>query len=207
LAESGEVAKRRLIWSAFALLFYGALLVLVYAHHNWVADSIRRRWAGGGVGYGYRAAEPFAAHISNFIRCLCRTAIDRVHVHGQIAAGLRRSFDDYRRLDIDFVRIGERNAKFQHPPPSERRRHFRQPLVVTCANRLNGLRHKARWRVCESHGDSLCCQRQFIGGLKLYRDFNRSDSSRQDGNICHRFRGMKMRKKAVVAIFGVDWQR
>jgi hypothetical protein len=47
LAESGEVAKRRLIWSAFALLFYGALLVLVYAHHNWVADSIRRRWAGG----------------------------------------------------------------------------------------------------------------------------------------------------------------
>ena len=39
LAESGEVAKRWLIWSAFALLFYGAILLLVYARHNWVANS------------------------------------------------------------------------------------------------------------------------------------------------------------------------
>jgi Acyltransferase family len=37
-AENGEVAKRWLLWSAFALLFYGAILLLVYAHHNWVAD-------------------------------------------------------------------------------------------------------------------------------------------------------------------------
>src|ERR1700761_3620480 len=37
-AENGEVARRWLTWSAFALLFYGAILLLVYAHHNWVAD-------------------------------------------------------------------------------------------------------------------------------------------------------------------------
>jgi surface polysaccharide O-acyltransferase-like enzyme len=51
LAESGEVAKRWLIWLAFALLFYGATLVLVYAHHNWVADfnSPPLDWE---VGYG-----------------------------------------------------------------------------------------------------------------------------------------------------------
>jgi len=38
LAENGEVAKRWPVWSAFALMFYGAILLLVYAHHNWVAD-------------------------------------------------------------------------------------------------------------------------------------------------------------------------
>jgi surface polysaccharide O-acyltransferase-like enzyme len=27
-----------MVWSGFALLFYGAILLLVYAHHNWVAD-------------------------------------------------------------------------------------------------------------------------------------------------------------------------
>jgi surface polysaccharide O-acyltransferase-like enzyme len=37
-AESGEVARRWPVWLAFAVLFYGAILVLVYAHHNWVAD-------------------------------------------------------------------------------------------------------------------------------------------------------------------------
>jgi len=38
LAENGELAKRWRVWPAFALAFYGAILVLVYAHHNWVAD-------------------------------------------------------------------------------------------------------------------------------------------------------------------------
>ena len=38
LAENGELAKRWAVWLAFALVFYGAILLLVYAHHNWVAD-------------------------------------------------------------------------------------------------------------------------------------------------------------------------
>jgi surface polysaccharide O-acyltransferase-like enzyme len=38
LAENGELAKRWPVWLAFALVFYLAILVLVYAHHNWVAD-------------------------------------------------------------------------------------------------------------------------------------------------------------------------
>jgi surface polysaccharide O-acyltransferase-like enzyme len=38
LEEGGELAKRWLVWLAFALVFYGAILGLVYVHHNWVAD-------------------------------------------------------------------------------------------------------------------------------------------------------------------------
>ena len=38
LAENGELARRWPIWLGFALLFYGAILLLVYAHHNWIAD-------------------------------------------------------------------------------------------------------------------------------------------------------------------------
>jgi surface polysaccharide O-acyltransferase-like enzyme len=38
LAENGELARRGPVWLAFALVFYGAILVLVYAHHNGVAD-------------------------------------------------------------------------------------------------------------------------------------------------------------------------
>jgi surface polysaccharide O-acyltransferase-like enzyme len=38
LAENGELAKRWPVWLALALVFYLAILVLVYAHHNWVAD-------------------------------------------------------------------------------------------------------------------------------------------------------------------------
>lgn len=38
LADNGEVAKRWPVWLAFSLLFYGAILLLVYVHHNWVAD-------------------------------------------------------------------------------------------------------------------------------------------------------------------------
>ena len=38
LAENGEIAKRWLIWLAFAVLFYVAILLLVYAHHNWIAN-------------------------------------------------------------------------------------------------------------------------------------------------------------------------
>jgi surface polysaccharide O-acyltransferase-like enzyme len=38
LAESGQIAKRWPLWLAFAVLFYGAILLLVYAHHKWIAD-------------------------------------------------------------------------------------------------------------------------------------------------------------------------
>ena len=38
LGEDGELVKRWPIWLAFALLFYGAILLLVYAHHNWISD-------------------------------------------------------------------------------------------------------------------------------------------------------------------------
>jgi hypothetical protein len=38
LSEQGGLVRRWSIWSAFAALFYGAILLLVYAHHNWIAD-------------------------------------------------------------------------------------------------------------------------------------------------------------------------
>ncbi len=38
LAENGALAKRWTVWPAFAFVFYGAILLLVYAHHNWLAD-------------------------------------------------------------------------------------------------------------------------------------------------------------------------
>jgi surface polysaccharide O-acyltransferase-like enzyme len=38
LAENGALAKRWTVWLAFAFTFYGAILLLVYAHHNWLAD-------------------------------------------------------------------------------------------------------------------------------------------------------------------------
>jgi peptidoglycan/LPS O-acetylase OafA/YrhL len=38
LAQNSELASRWKVWLGFALLFYGAILLLVYAHHNWIAD-------------------------------------------------------------------------------------------------------------------------------------------------------------------------
>jgi surface polysaccharide O-acyltransferase-like enzyme len=35
LAEDGELARRWLLWLGWALLFYAAILVLVYVKHNW----------------------------------------------------------------------------------------------------------------------------------------------------------------------------
>jgi surface polysaccharide O-acyltransferase-like enzyme len=37
LAEAGTLARRWPLWAGLAMLFYGAILVLVYAHHNWVS--------------------------------------------------------------------------------------------------------------------------------------------------------------------------
>jgi surface polysaccharide O-acyltransferase-like enzyme len=51
LAEDGELAKRWPVWLGFASVFYAAILILVYAHHNWVTnfDSPPFVWK---LGYG-----------------------------------------------------------------------------------------------------------------------------------------------------------
>jgi surface polysaccharide O-acyltransferase-like enzyme len=63
LAENGPIAKRWAVWLAFAVVFYGTILLLVYAHHNWLADfnSPALWWK---VAYGmafalFSAAMPF----------------------------------------------------------------------------------------------------------------------------------------------------
>src|SRR5260370_7845432 len=38
LAENGALVTGWTVWLAFAFAFYGAILLLVYAHHNWLAD-------------------------------------------------------------------------------------------------------------------------------------------------------------------------
>jgi surface polysaccharide O-acyltransferase-like enzyme len=60
LAEKGELARRWPVWLAFAFVFYAAILILVYAHHNWVAnfDSPPLIWR---FGYGLAFAAYSAA--------------------------------------------------------------------------------------------------------------------------------------------------
>jgi surface polysaccharide O-acyltransferase-like enzyme len=50
-AENGEFAARWKIWLGLALAFYGMILLLVYAHHNWVA-SFNAPPLSWRVGYG-----------------------------------------------------------------------------------------------------------------------------------------------------------
>jgi peptidoglycan/LPS O-acetylase OafA/YrhL len=38
LAEDGELARRWAAWLMFAILFFGLLLLLVFAHHNWIEN-------------------------------------------------------------------------------------------------------------------------------------------------------------------------
>src|SRR6202035_3684169 len=38
LAEGGELARRWPLWLGVAVVFYGAILGLVYIHHNWVPN-------------------------------------------------------------------------------------------------------------------------------------------------------------------------
>jgi peptidoglycan/LPS O-acetylase OafA/YrhL len=63
LAENDELAKRWPVWLGFALVFYLAILVLVYAHHNWVADfdspPLSWRTSYGLAFAGYSAAMAF----------------------------------------------------------------------------------------------------------------------------------------------------
>jgi peptidoglycan/LPS O-acetylase OafA/YrhL len=59
LAENGEIAKRWPVWLALAALFYGAILLLVYAHHNWIAnfDSPPLSWkAAYGIAFAMFSA-------------------------------------------------------------------------------------------------------------------------------------------------------
>jgi peptidoglycan/LPS O-acetylase OafA/YrhL len=60
LAANGELAGRWPVWLAFALAFYGAILALVYIHHNWVThfDSPPLAWR---TGYGLAFATFSAA--------------------------------------------------------------------------------------------------------------------------------------------------
>ena len=63
LAENGALARHWPVWLGFASAFYGTILVLVYAHHNWVADfnSPPLAWrAGYGLAFAsYSAAMAF----------------------------------------------------------------------------------------------------------------------------------------------------
>ena len=59
LAENGELAKRWPAWSGLAISFYVAILILVYAHHNWMDfDSPPLVWK---VSYGLAFASFSAA--------------------------------------------------------------------------------------------------------------------------------------------------
>jgi surface polysaccharide O-acyltransferase-like enzyme len=60
LAEDGELTKRWPAWLGFAFVFYVAILVMVYAHHNWVADFVSPPlvWK---LGYGLAFASYSAA--------------------------------------------------------------------------------------------------------------------------------------------------
>jgi Acyltransferase family len=70
-AQNGEVARRWPAWLGFALVFYGAILLLVYAHHNWVADfnSPPLDWrAGYGVAFALFSAAMAFLEPSLFLR-------------------------------------------------------------------------------------------------------------------------------------------
>jgi surface polysaccharide O-acyltransferase-like enzyme len=71
LAENGAMAKRWSVWLAFAALFYGAILVLVYAHHNWVSNFNSPPWSwrfAYGLAFALFSAAMTTAEISAFVR-------------------------------------------------------------------------------------------------------------------------------------------
>jgi hypothetical protein len=59
-----------------------------------------------------------------------------------------QSADQDRRFDVDPVRVGNRNAKPEHPASGRWGRHSRLPLVVVGSFRLCHLRFGARGRIC-----------------------------------------------------------
>jgi hypothetical protein len=71
LAANGELAARWKVWLAFAALFYGAILLLVYAHHNWVADFNSPPWSwrvAYGLAFALFSAAMTTAEITIFLR-------------------------------------------------------------------------------------------------------------------------------------------
>jgi surface polysaccharide O-acyltransferase-like enzyme len=71
LAEGGEAAKRWRVWLACAAVFYGAILFLVYAHHNWIADfnSPPLSWRGSyGLAFALFSAAMTSAEVAIFVR-------------------------------------------------------------------------------------------------------------------------------------------
>jgi hypothetical protein len=71
LAEGGEAAKRWPVWLACAAVFYGAILFLVYAHHNWIADfnSPPLSWRGSyGLAFALFSAAMTSAEVASFVR-------------------------------------------------------------------------------------------------------------------------------------------
>ena len=70
LAENGALARRWPAWLGFASAFYVAILVLVYAHHNWVDFNAPPLWwrAGYGLAFAsYSAAMAFTV-MAMFLR-------------------------------------------------------------------------------------------------------------------------------------------
>jgi hypothetical protein len=59
-----------------------------------------------------------------------------------------RSADQDRRFDVDPVRVGNRNAKPEHPASGRWGRHSRLRLIVVGSFRLCHLRFGARGRIC-----------------------------------------------------------
>lgn len=76
LAENGELARRWPVWFAFAFVFYVAILVMVYAHHNWVANfaSPPLLWK---TGYGLAFASYSAAMTFSVMAIFLHTANSR----------------------------------------------------------------------------------------------------------------------------------
>ena len=76
LAQNGALARRWLVWLAFAFVFYVAILVAVYAHHNWVANfaSPPLVWK---TAYGLAFASYSAAMTFSVTAIFLRTANSR----------------------------------------------------------------------------------------------------------------------------------
>ena len=70
-AVNGEMAARWKTWLAFAALFYGAILLLVYAKHNWLPDpEVQPLWwrIDYGLAFALFSAAMTTAEISTFVR-------------------------------------------------------------------------------------------------------------------------------------------
>ena len=69
-AANGELSARWKVWLAFAMLFYGAILLLVYAHHNWVDFNSPPLWwsVGYGLAFALFSGAMTIAEISIFLR-------------------------------------------------------------------------------------------------------------------------------------------